>query len=165
MSIHFSVDEIFEMAEQIERNGAAFYRKGSEGVPDSGSRRLLLDLAAMEDNHEKTFSEMRQSLSARERGPAVFDPENQGVLYLQAFAGGHVFDLTADPLEFLGGGKALRQILKKAVELEKDSIVFYLGLQDMVPERLGRGRVSEIIREEMGHITLLSKELSLLQSQ
>lgn len=164
MSIEFGVDEIFEIAEQIERNGAAFYRKAAESIPDPRNRRLLLDLAAMEENHEKIFTEMRQSLSVREREPVVFDPDNQGVLYLQAFAGGQVFDLTADPREFLRGGKTVREILKKAVELEKDSVVFYVGMQEMLPERLGKGRVDEIIKEEMAHIALLSKELALLQS-
>ena len=30
MSIVFNADEILEMAEQIERNGAKFYRRASE---------------------------------------------------------------------------------------------------------------------------------------
>ena len=164
MSINFSVDEIFEIAEQIERNGAAFYLKAAETAPNPRNRRLMLDLAAKERDHEKVFVEMRRRLSAREREPVVFDPENQAVLYLQAFAGGHVFDLTTDPIEFFDGGRTVPEILKKATELERDTVVFYLGMQEMVPERLGRDRVNEIIKEEMGHIALLSKELELLQS-
>ena len=32
MAITFSMDEIFAMAERIERNGVAFYRKAAKGV-------------------------------------------------------------------------------------------------------------------------------------
>ena len=51
------------------------------------------------------------------------------------------------------------EILKSAIEAEKDSIVFYLGMKEAVPENLGKGRIETIIKEEMGHIRLLSKEL------
>ena len=63
MSFEFSANEIFEMAEQLERNGAKFYRTSAEGVKDPASRDLLQSLADMEDTHEKTFASMRASLS------------------------------------------------------------------------------------------------------
>ena len=59
MGIEFNADEIFEIAEQIERNGAGFYRRAAEAVEDSQKRRILLDLASREDEHEKTFAAMR----------------------------------------------------------------------------------------------------------
>ena len=45
---------------------------------------------------------------------------------------------------------------------ENDSIVFYLGMKDLVPEKAGKAKLDAIIREEMGHIRLLSKELAAL---
>lgn len=159
MAFDFNADEVFEMAERIERNGAAFYRKAATGASDDESRSFLLDLAAMEDDHLKTFSQMRQSLSRQEQESAVFDPDNENVLYLRAHADGQVFDMKADPSEFLEGGRTMRETLRKAIELEKDSIVFYLGIKEMVPERLGRGHVEDVIKQEMGHIALLSEKL------
>ena len=158
MAIDFNADEVLEIAEQIERNGAAFYRKAADASDDE-SRSFLLDLAAMEDDHLKTFSQMRQGLSKQEQEYTVFDPDNQLVLYLRAFAGGKVFDVKADPAGFLAGGKTFPEILKKAIEIEKDSIVFYLGMKEMVPKRLGTGRIEDIIKQEMGHIALLSTRL------
>jgi rubrerythrin len=159
MSIHFNADEIFGIAEQIERNGAAFYRKAAEGTEDAGARQLLLDLAAMEDEHEKTFASMRADLATEERTPTVFDPEGEAEMYLQAMAGGYVFDVRGDPSEKLTGQETLQEVLETAIGIEKDSIVFYTGIQEMIPERLGRGKISAIIKEEMGHITTLSKML------
>ena len=56
MSIFFNPDEILEMAEQIERNGARFYRQAAQGAQDAGVRELLQKLATMEDGHEKLFA-------------------------------------------------------------------------------------------------------------
>jgi rubrerythrin len=53
----------------------------------------------------------------------------------------------------------MKQILISAIEAEKDSIVFYLGMQAAVPENFGKARMDHIIKEEMGHIKLLSKKL------
>jgi rubrerythrin len=53
----------------------------------------------------------------------------------------------------------MKKILKAAIEAEKDSIVFYLGMKEAVPDNLGKGRLDHIIREEMGHVRLLSKRL------
>jgi len=162
MSINFNADEIFEMAEQIERNGAKFYRKAAKNADSAGTRQVLLELAAMEDDHEKTFASMRVELSAEERTPLTFDPEGEAARYLQAMADGYVFDLRSDPSELITGKETLTDILRTAIGLEKDSIVFYLGIRDMVPERLGKDKINDIIKQEMSHITILSKKLASL---
>ena len=153
MSYDFNADDVFEMAEQMERNGGKFYRTAADSVDDSTNKDFLLELAAMEDQHEKTFKAMRAELSDQEKASTVFDPEGEAALYLRALADTRVFfekeiDVTT-----------MRNILKSAIEAEKDSIVFYLGMKEAVPENLGKGRLDHIIKEEMGHIRLLSKKL------
>ena len=153
MSYDFNADDIFEMAEQMERNGGKFYRTAADQTEDSANKEFLSELARMEDQHEKTFKAMRAELSAKEKESTVFDPQGEAALYLRALADTRVFfekkiDVTS-----------MKQILKSAIEAEKDSIVFYLGMKEAVPENLGRGRLEHIIKEEMGHIRLLSKKL------
>jgi len=53
----------------------------------------------------------------------------------------------------------LKDIYTTAIGAEKDSIVFYLGIRDLVPEKYGKNRVDAIIKEEMGHIEALSRQL------
>jgi rubrerythrin len=86
----------------------------------------------------------------------VFDPEGESVLYLRALADTRVF------FEKAIDTSSMREILKDAITAEKDSIVFYLGMREMVPEKMGKARMDAIIKEEMGHIRLLSKELAAL---
>ena len=159
MGLNFSAGEIFEIASQIERNGAKFYRKAADAAGDSDNKRKLLDLAAMEDDHLATFTAMMEELSDQERTEPVYDPDNQAVLYLRALADARVFRAKADPCEKLTGKESLEEILRIAIELEEDSITFYVGMREVVPERLGKDKIAHIIKEEMNHVVTLSKEL------
>jgi rubrerythrin len=153
MSYDFNADDIFEMAQQIEKNGAAFYRKAAEKIQDPDNKAMLLELANMEDQHEKTFASMRSELSAKEKESTVFDPEGEAVMYLKALADTRVFfEKTVDP-------SSMTAILKEAITAEKDSIVFYLGMKELVSKSLGQDKVENIIKEEMGHIRLLAGKL------
>jgi len=153
MSYDFNADDVFEMAEQMERNGGKFYRTAAENTTDPDNKGFLLSLAEMEDQHEKTFKAMRAELTGHDKASTVFDPEGEAALYLRALSDTRVFfekeiDVTS-----------MRNILKSAIEAEKDSIVFYLGMKEAVPENFGKGRLDGIIKEEMGHIKVLSKKL------
>ncbi|MBI4764447.1 MAG: ferritin family protein [Deltaproteobacteria bacterium] len=153
MIYDFNADDIFEMAQQLERNGAQFYRKAAASLKDQTARELLFRLAGMEDEHEKTFAQMRSQLNDSEKTSTVFDPQGEAAGYLKALADTRVF------FEKKIDTSSLEEILKEAITAEKDSIVFYLGMRNAVPEKLGRSRLDEIINEEMGHIRQLSKEL------
>lgn len=160
MGMPFNADEVFEMAEQIERNGAKFYRTAAGKF--SKLRQLLLDLAAMEDEHEKTFAAMRAELSGTEVVLPVFDPDGQAQMYLRVMADGHVFDIKADPTEQLANTKTPEELLKMAIGVERDSIVFYVGLKESVSRKAGKDKVEAIIKEEMGHIVTLTQKLEAL---
>ncbi|MEE4112997.1 MAG: ferritin family protein [Desulfobacteraceae bacterium] len=153
MSYDYNADDVFEMAEQIERNGAVFYRKAAADIQDPDAKNFLSDLAAMEDRHEKTFSTMRKKLTEAETTSTVFDPGGEAASYLKALADTRIF------FEKKIDTHSLQAILKAAILAEKDSIVFYLGMKDLVPDGLGRSRLDDIIKEEMSHINMLSRRL------
>jgi len=159
MSYDYNANDILEMAIQIEKNGAVFYRNASESISDPTHKQLLLDLASMEDQHEKTFSEMKAVLSEKEKKSTAFDPDEEAGLYLKALADTRVFFEKESP----GASTSMKEILKEAILAEKDSIVFYLGMKEFVPEKFGKNRVEQIIKEEMGHIKLLSNHLTSLK--
>jgi rubrerythrin len=142
MSYDFNADEVFDMAEQLERNGAKFYRNAAEGDVEQSNKQMLLDLAAMEDEHEKTFKLLRADLAENEKQTTVFDPQGEAALYLRALADTRVFFEKDIDIS------SMREILKSAI-----------GMKDAVTENLGKGRIDGIIKEEMGHIKMLSKEL------
>jgi len=158
--ITFNADEVFEMAEQIERDGAAYYRKAAENFRGLDLSKVLRDLAAMEDDHERTFRAMRLELPPKLRTEDKFDPTGEGALYLHAMVQGKVFEPKADPARKLAGAEKPEDILRTAIEMEKNSIVFYLTVKKMVRMAAGQVRIDEIIEQEMGHIAALSKQLA-----
>ena len=153
MAYDFTADDVFEMAEKLERNGAQFYRNAAENADDPKAKAFLIRLAEMEDAHEKTFALLRSNLSGKAKAATVFDPQHESALYLRSLADTKVF--FEKEIDF----SSMREILKAAILAEKDSIVFYLGMKDLVPDKLGKDKLDEIIKEEMGHIRILSKEL------
>ena len=153
MSFEFNADEIFEIAEQIERDGASFYRKSAEKIQDADKKQLLVSLAEMEDDHEQIFKKMRANLSEDEKTMTDFDPSDEASGYLKALADTRIF--YEKEIDFT----SFKEILKSAITAEKDSIVFYIGMKDTVPVRFGKNKIDEIIKEEMGHIKILSSEL------
>jgi len=155
----FNADELFEIAENIERNGARFYQAAASLAGTAKVKEVLLGLADMELQHEKTFASMRAELSEEQKAPLTFDPDHQAAQYLQALAEGKVFDLKSDPTRRLTGKEGLEEVVRLAVALEKDSIIFYLGMRDLVPGRAGQAKLDDIIREEMQHIVVLTGQL------
>ena len=163
MGIAFIADEIFEMAEQLERNGAKYYYRAAALNSDQDIRKKLIEFGKMEENHEKVFAAMRAELPASHRIDTVPDPDNQAALYLRAMADGYVFDLKKDPSEVLTENTSMEQILKTAIGLEKDSVIFYLEMKDIVPANLGKEKIDAIIKEEMDHIRALNSHLVTLK--
>ncbi len=153
MQYDFNADDVFEMAEQLERNGAKFYEEASGKVDDEVHKAFLVGLSKMEIEHEKTFASMRDELKEKESAPTAFDPEGDAGLYLRALADTRVF------FEKKMDDASMEGILKAAIQAEKDSIVFYLGMKDLVPGPLGVDKLDKIIREEMYHVRNLSSEL------
>ena len=162
MPITFNANEIFEMAEKMERNGAEFYRKAAQNASDNQTKQMLLDMADMEDGHLKTFQNMREQLSDQEKGTTVFDPDNQSVLYLQAMADARGYEGKITPTKELTGSETVKEILEIALNSEKEAVVFYFGLKSLVPPKAGRDKIEAIVIEELGHITTLLNKLKSL---
>ena len=154
MTNEFNADDIFEMAVKIEQNGAVFYRDAAGQVEEKKKKDFLLELARMEDEHGVVFSNLKKELTSREKMTTTFDPEDENILYLNAFADSKVFFKKEKP------DNNFKNILHCAIQTEKDSIIFYLGIKELVPEKYGRSKIDAIIKEEMGHIRLLAGKLA-----
>ena len=162
MGITFNANEVFEMAEEIERNGAKFYRKAAENASDDKIKKMLLGMAAMEDKHLKTFREMREQLSAREKEENVFDPNDEAAMYLQTMADARSWEGRKSPGVELTGNETTKEIIEIALNSEKESVVFYHGLRSLVPPKAGRDKIDAIITEELSHIRVLLEQLKLI---
>lgn len=164
MTLRFSIEEIFEIAEEIERNGAKYYRNAANQVSDHNYKLLLLDLVDMEEKHERVFTYLKDKIADRNLALSPLDLDSSAVQYLRTFAEGVVFDLNADPADYLSANRNLEDILNFAIGLEKDSIAFYYGIQELIPKEWGKDQVQTIIKEEMKHITFLNDKIKALRN-
>jgi rubrerythrin len=164
MPAGFNADEVFEMAIQIEMNGAAFYRKAAGLQSDAENRTFLESLASMEDKHQEIFENMRKELPDKEKGGKVFDPYGELSQYLAAMADTHGGEGSPSAADALTGSETLEDIINTALGLEKESILFYLGMKDMVPPKYGQDKIEDIIKEERKHVVQLTGILNKIKA-
>jgi len=153
MANEFNANDIFEMAIKIEQNGAIFYRDAAKQMEKEKHKQFLLELARMEDAHETTFASMQKELKNEESFSTTFDPDDENALYLKALADTRIFFEKEQP------DNSFQNILSAAIQAEKDSIAFYLGMKELVPAKLGQSKINDIIKEEMNHIRILAGKL------
>lgn len=153
MDQKFNAGEVFEMASEMERNGAEFYSRAADRIEDEAIAKLLYALATMEQDHAAGFAAMAADLTEAEKGGELYDPDGQATLYLKAIVGTRVFaDLEMD-------ASSVEGVLKTAIAAEKEAILFYSGIKQAVEKTAIADRVEMIIREEMVHLLQLNQEL------
>ena len=162
MAITFNADEIYNIAEQIERNGQKFYSDSAGRVSESVAKQVLQDLADMEVGHLKTFKALHAGLTEQAREEITWNPDGQAGAYLKAAADSHVFKTNADPSSLLKNNTDAREILELALQFEKDSVIYFLGVAEVVPEHLGKSDVLGLAKQEQNHIALIQSVLSKL---
>lgn len=152
MTIGLNALEIFKIAEQIEYDGSVFYRKAAAFFNNPKTCRIFLRLADWEIKHKKLFSDMRRQLNESntfESYEKLSDP--------RLLAGLSVFAVRPNPQDVFSGREDEIIILKSAIEKEKDSVVFYSGLREYIPEKVDKSVIDRIIKEEIRHIGILGR--------
>jgi rubrerythrin len=156
MGTAYNADEVLSMAIKIEENGAAFYRRAAQLQMSDEESKELLSLASMEDDHKRKFQQMQRSLPDRGAEGAPFDPYEEADLYLFAVSDAHGGEGAPDAADALTGTETIEEVLWTAVGLEKQSILFYVGLRDRIaPE--DRETLDSVIAEEKRHVADLSR--------
>jgi len=162
MDTIFGIDQFFEMAKNMELDGAQFYRQAAEKISNDDIKQVLLDLAAMEDGHLKIFEQMRKEFSKQNKNKNLFATDNQVALYLTNMADNRGGERIKSPLERLSGNETINEILEIAIDGEKASMLFYIGLKELVPNRANKDLIEAVIREEYSHLVALNLNLTVL---
>jgi rubrerythrin len=156
-TVDFNATEVFDLARRMEEGGGAFYRAAADRFGEPAVRDLLRRLASMEDGHHAIFGKLKECYLRK--APPV-DGECGAPLsdYLGSWVRGYVYASEKKPVERLAGMTELAEVLRLAMELEKDAIAYYSGLRDMVREE-DRWVVNRIIDHELMHLTTLGRVL------
>ncbi|MFP3879405.1 MAG: ferritin family protein [Dehalococcoidia bacterium] len=153
MAVFFSGSELLEIAISIERNGMAFYQALADKTAREDARDIYNYLAGEEKKHLDTFQGMSGSLG-QVKPQETYTEEY--TLYLKALVDSVVFPDTGEVQR--QAEKTFDEIdaLDTGIRAEKDSILFYIELQNSVRER-DRDVVSNVVDEERKHLRQLSE--------
>lgn len=155
MFIFGTAEDVFTMAVRIEENGHAFYSGAAAKARDSETKKLFQELADMEAHHIESFKILRGSLPEKALSPSVWDPEGLAESYLQASADTHIFTVEA-AVSRLNSVDSSEEALNMAIQFEKDSVAFFIGMKELLPDPEGKSEIDQLIRAEMEHVRMLT---------
>ncbi|GLI36258.1 ferritin-like domain-containing protein [Desulforhabdus amnigena] len=159
MIFNFNAAEIFDVAIKIEENGKKFYDTAKGMVDDPEVKALFADLGEQEIGHKERFQSLKKQLPPEASSPTVFDAENELNAYLKMMADQHVFVSSESVDKQLAGVKDVKSALKLAIEFEKDSVIFFLTVQDATEGSKGKAFIGELVKEEQEHLRRLTMQL------
>ncbi len=140
---------------EIETNGEAFYRAVASKASTHDVKLLFEDLAYQEQRHHRTFERMLSKLPDDEPADAPLDDyaSYMRTALNNALAGGPDRGLA---LAEQAGTE--EEALQAAMAFEKDTIIFFDDIREMVSVA-ERDVVEAIIREEKGHLRQIARVL------
>ncbi len=165
MFFNFNASEVFDIAIKIEENGKLFYDRGREIIKDSAVQKLFEELSREEIKHKEKFEALKSQLPSSASSGTVFDPNHELDLYLKMMADQHVFISSEGTHAQLDQIKDARDALKMAVEFEKDSVIFFLSMQEATEGTKGKEFIGALVKEEQDHLRRLSFELRKLDKK
>ncbi|MCL0029371.1 ferritin family protein [Dehalococcoidia bacterium] len=153
MSISFSTSELINIAIDIERRGMAFYDVMSQSTENAEARDLFRHLGEMERQHVQIFRDMLGE--AGKYQPSESDTEEYAA-YLKALVDSAVFTDDLITSGMVANADSDIEALQLAIGAEKDAILFYYLMRDIMPPRT-HPVVNKIIAEEKLHLRQLSE--------
>lgn len=127
----FTGSEIVEMGIQIERNGRDFYNAVAKKSKLPRVEKVFKFLAGEEEKHIAVFQKILAAIQKYE--PAGLDSDDY-YAYMNALASEHIFTKKNKGAQVAKAIKSNKEAIEKGIGLEEDSIVFYQGMKNVVPE-------------------------------
>jgi rubrerythrin len=152
LSIVFSAAELINTAIAIERRGVAFYDTMSRTARSDEEKEIFQLLAEMERHHIHVFQDMLGS--GEEFNPSPQEAEEYAG-YLSALVDSAVFSDDLATSEAVSCADSDMGALELAINSEKDSLLFYYEMRDIMPKS-AHEIVDRVITEEKSHLRQLS---------
>jgi len=159
MIFNFNAGEVFDIAIKIEENGKLFYDRGREIIKDPKVQKLFEELGQEEIKHKEKFETLKSQLPSSATASTVFDPNLELNLYLKMMADQHVFISSAGTQAQVDQIKDAKDALRMAIAFEKDSVIFFLSMQEATEGTKGKELIGTLVKEELDHLRRLSLEL------
>lgn len=144
----FRASEIFDFALAIEKNGQAFYQAMAALAKDERVKELFQRLAEEEAQHFQDFGRLKEKVTSY-NPPESYPGEYEA--YMKALVNSHIFSQKLDPEALAQGISSDQEALDLAIQLEKDALLFFTGLRNLV-SYVEVKFVDELLAQERKHL-------------
>ncbi|MBI5887159.1 MAG: ferritin family protein [Deltaproteobacteria bacterium] len=153
--VHFTGREILEVALRIEENGVKFYTDASKAFKNANIVKIFQDLAKEEAVHIKVFRELIKLVP--ESGPfGEYTPYMEEASdYLNALANSEVFTRPEEGAKLPLTVRSEKDAVEYAIQMEKESLLFYLEMKNMIREK-DKAVIDNLIEQEKNHLSQLT---------
>ena len=149
--------EVLQVAAEMERNAARFYRRAAGMYHDPRLSKLFSELAQWEKRHVQVFVDMKDRFSEQTWEGRRFDLERREGSRLEVPPA--VFHERSEPAKELTGSETRADVIKLAIQKERHSIGYYLALTEFALGRDNIQAIKAILEEERRHLRILKQSL------
>ena len=148
--------ELLKMAIRDEETGMEFYQVLADKTEDEALRKKFLEIREQEIGHAERFREMVEGLGdyvPREEVPGDYEH------YYESFLSKRDYMNPDDAVELARKTKTDEEAIRFALSQEKDTLLFFIEMKELVPSNQHRDLVQAVIHEERTHVIDLSQLL------
>ncbi|MDJ0803871.1 MAG: ferritin family protein [Desulfobacterales bacterium] len=145
----FTLQDVLDMAAQIERNGEKVYRQALARTDDPELAEMLAWMAEEEARHAAHFEDQRLRLMGEDDNILL---EELGRLMLESIVGDRGFSLEDVDFNQIAEVNELLQVM---IDFEQDTLEFYRLFQQLIASDSDRRKLGRIIADEEEHIRKL----------
>jgi rubrerythrin len=156
----FTAVQALEMALEIEKNGQKFYTEVAGKSADPEIKALFEDLAIQEQGHYRVFEKMLTGVKDAPAPPTAYPTSyyDEYQAYVHVAMENALFAGPDKALALAKKAKDRETALRAAMGFEKDTLLFFYDLREMVGPA-DRETISGVIREEQKHLRRLARML------
>ena len=149
--------EVLQIAEEMERRAARFYRKAAGMYHNPSMSKLCSELAQWEKRHAQIFADMKGRLTepVGESGRLDLGRTDTGRLGVPST----VFQESSEPAKELTGTETRADVLRMALQKERHTIGYYTSLTEFALGPDNIKVIRNIIQEEQQHVRILAQSL------
>jgi len=155
----YSAEEILDIACNVERNGASFYKQAADRFNEPKIKELFENLATWEVSHEQLFEQMKAKVKSSKVQMGEFDPEEYMQINAKAMASLSIFSIQPMPGKGSYNIQNKNEALRMALKFEQDTVRFFNGLKHFSKNTEGLEKIDDIINEEQKHIRIIRQAI------
>lgn len=149
MAVLFQLNEIIKFAIEKENESAELYQHLLNHTTAPEIKSILERLIQDEHRHKAFYTEMMRMSEIHSPSKPLKDNEEY-----DAYMKDMIASTRKAPLLTEADFSDVKLIIDYAIDREKDSVMFYSGLRNYVPDA-SKETVSKIISEEVKHVAIL----------